>query len=141
MNRFIPLLKNWFPFALIISLMCGIIYIVMQQSYRHQANDPQFQMAEDALNALGKGAAPEALVPASAYELSSGLSPYLIIYDENGNAAASGILLNGNIPKLPEGVLDFARTKGEDVITWQPQLGIRQALVGNLYFVAARQYL
>ena len=147
MIRITPVLKEGLPFAVTISLVCSIIYFVVQQNYRNSANDPQYQMASEAVNALGKGAAPKALVPATPAELTGRLSPYLIIYDDSGNVAASAVVLNDKIPKLPKGVLDYVKNKGEEAITWQPRPGIRQALVirrtelGNLYYVAAGRSL
>jgi len=135
--------SKWIPYAAIITLLCGILYTVVQQNYRHGANDPQYQMAEDVAYALSNGADPKSLVSASSVELSHSLSPYLIIYDTKENAVAYNALLNGKTPKLPSGVLDYVRTNGEDMITWQPQRGIRQALIikktegRDLYFVVA----
>ena len=54
MNRLTNIFKNWIAYAAIITLLSGIIYIVVQQNYRMNANDPQFQMIEDAANALNK---------------------------------------------------------------------------------------
>ena len=56
MNKYFPILKNWFGYLAVITLLCGIIYIVAQQNFRMSANDPQYQMAEDAINALNNGA-------------------------------------------------------------------------------------
>ncbi len=147
MSNLILIFKNWIPFAAVITLLCGIIYITVQQSYRMSANDPQYQMVDDAVYAMDNGVDPKTLIPACSIELAHSLSPYLIIYDDKENAVASNALLNGKFPKLPSGVLDYVRKNGEDIISWQPQPGIRQALVikktngNNLYFVAAGRSL
>src|SRR5579872_5718543 len=109
MNKFIPLFKSWFAYAAAITLVCGIIYITVQQGYRQTANDPQFQLAEDAANAVSKGADPKTLVGTSpGIEISQSLSPYLIVYNSDGSIAASNATLDGNAPKLPQGVINDA---------------------------------
>ena len=129
MNTFLSALKTWIPFAVSVTLICGIIYGTVQQSYRQGANDPQYQMAGDAAAAIEHGADPKSIVPAASLDLSQTLSPFLIIYDDKGVPAASGALLDGKIPSPPPGVFDYAREKGENVLTWQPRAGIRQAIV------------
>jgi hypothetical protein len=140
-------LKLWFPLAVTLTMVCGIIYLAGQQNYRQDANDPQYQMAEDAANAISHGADPKSLVSGTSAELNSSLSPYLIIFDEQQQPVASTILLNGQVPRLPSGVLAFVKAKGVDVITWKPREGMRQALVvtktggSKLYYVAAGRSL
>jgi hypothetical protein len=143
MNKFIPLFKNWFAYAAAITLVCGIIYITVQQGYRQTANDPQFQLAEDAANAISKGADPKAIAgTGQSIEISQSLSPYLIIYNSNGGIAASDATLDGNAPKLPQGVIDGARNSGMKAVTWQPREGVRSATVSirakNYVVVAGR---
>jgi len=122
-------LKTWLPFAAAITLVCGIIYGTVQTSYRSGANDPQFQLAGDAAYALSQGTDPKLLISAKQTEISRSLSPYLIIYDDHGAAVAGDGVLDGKIPSMPSGVLDFTRAHDQDVITWQPREGVRSALV------------
>jgi hypothetical protein len=129
MKALIHILKSWLPLAATVTLLCGIIYITVQQSYRSNANDPQNQMAEDAVAALRTGADPGTLVSSGTTEISQSLKPYLIVYDDKGNPLASDGLLNGKIPSLPNGVLDFTRSHGGNAVTWQPRSGVRSALV------------
>jgi hypothetical protein len=141
------ILKLWVALAATMLLMCGIIYITVQQSYRQGANDPQFQIAEDAVNAIALGVNPESLVSDPPKEISSSLSPYLIIYGPGEKPVASGAVLNGNVPTMPSGVLKYVKEHGEDVITWKPREGIRHALVIQktkgepIYFVVAGRSL
>jgi hypothetical protein len=123
--------KNWFGYAAMITLLCGIIYIVGQQGFRASADDPQYQMAEDAVIAINKGADPKSLISTTTtLEIAKTLSPYLIIYDRSGNVSAGSAVLNGKPLKVPQGVLDYIQKHGADHATWQPQPGIRQAMVG-----------
>jgi hypothetical protein len=131
MNKYLIIFKNWFAYAGIITLLCGVIYITVQQSYRLPANDPQVQMAEDAAHAIDKGADPKSLVNlAPAVEISQSLAPYLVIYDAAGNIAAGSATLNGKPLKIPQRVIDYVRKNGKDAASWQPVPGVRQAMVG-----------
>jgi hypothetical protein len=133
MRRFtnISVLANWVAYCAIITLLCVIIYVVAQQNFRQGANDPQFQMTEDVADALNNGADPKSLVnTTSTVEISKSLSPYLIIYDAAGNIAASNANLNNQTLKIPAGVLAYIQKNGRDAATWQPQPGVRQAMVG-----------
>jgi hypothetical protein len=51
------------------------------------------------------------------------------MYDQAGKPVAGSGELNGKLPTLPEGVFKYAKNKGEDRITWQPEKGIRSAIV------------
>jgi hypothetical protein len=128
---FKSILKVWLPLVALLILVCFIIYGTVQQTYRTGADDPQIQMAEEAVNALENGANPKSLLKANSIEISKGLLPYTIIYNENEDVMASDALLNGMEPVLPKGVLTFAKTNANhtDVLTWQPQVGIRSAIV------------
>ena len=147
MKNVIPVLKLWILSAAVVSLVCGIIYVCVQQTYRSNANDPQIQMATDAVAALNNGADPKMLISSSITEISHSLKPFMIIYDGQGNPLAADGLLDGKIPSLPNGVLDFTRKNSEDVITWQPRTGVRNALVVEYtnsplnYFVVAGRSL
>ncbi|MFB9842952.1 hypothetical protein [Mucilaginibacter ginsenosidivorans] len=131
MKKIAPVFKSWFAYATAITLVCGIIYVTVQQSYRTSANDPQLQMAEDAANAISKGAAPKTVIGAATpVEISESLSPYLVIYDSAGNMVASNASLNGAPLRIPKGVVDYVNKYGKDAATWQPEPGVRQAMVG-----------
>ena len=147
MKRFNSILKIWVPLAGLLTLVCGLIYVAEQQNYRQNGNDPQYQIAEDVVNAIDNGSDPASLFPESPSELTTTLSPYVIVYDGAGKVVISAALLDGKVPEMPSGVLDYVKKHGEDVITWQPRKGVRQALVirktsgQNLYFVVAGRSL
>lgn len=129
--------KNWFAYAAAITLVCGIIYVTVQQSYRQTANDPQFQLAEDAANAISKGADPKKLIGPPTVDISQSLSPFLAVYGSNGNIIASNVTLDGGAPKVPRGLLNNARNNGMVAVTWQPRAGVRQATVS----IRAKDYV
>lgn len=123
----------WLPLAAAIILLSGVSYILVQQSLRQGANDPQIQIAEDAGARLTEGRLPQAVVPAQKVDMAKSLTPFVIVYDDRGNVLASSVTLNGTTPTLPKGVLDSAREQREDRITWQPQPGVRAAAVIERY--------
>jgi hypothetical protein len=126
---FYTMLQRWLPLAIALSIMSLLIYAGIQQSFRQTANDPQIQMAEDAANDLSQGAGPETVLPQRTIDIAKSLSPYMIIYDESGRPVRGSGLLNEKLPGPPSGVFDFTRQNGRDIVTWQPQPGVRSAIV------------
>jgi hypothetical protein len=122
-------LRHWLPLALVIAAMCLLVYGAGQQVLRMGGNDPQIQMAEDAADALARGAAASSVMPVSTIDVTTSLSPFVIVYSDSGQALAASGLLHGEIPSLPAGVLDYVRRHGQDPVTWQPEPGVRIASV------------
>jgi len=145
MDKYTNIFKNWFPYAVMVTLLCGIIYIVAQQIYRLSANDPQYQMAQDAAYYLNDGADPKLLISPFQVELTQNQGPYLIIYNNAGDVVATNAKLNNASPKLPYGVLENALKNGPQTLTWQPLAGVRMATVtiasNKGYIVAAGRSL
>jgi hypothetical protein len=123
------ILKAWLPFAVTISAFCLLVYAAVQQVYRQNADDPQVQMANDAVQALVSGQSADSLVPMTRVSVSESLSPFLIIYDASGKELASSAALDGKTPALPDGVLDSTKQLGENRISWQPSAAVRIATV------------
>jgi len=113
---------------MIVTVLCGLVYASVQQSHRSAANDPQLQIAGDLKNAIEDNQ-PVIKWMADSIELSRSLSVFKVLYNRDGQPLQSTGFLNGHMPSLPPGVLDFANTHGEDVVTWQPQSGVRMAMV------------
>jgi hypothetical protein len=139
MKMYAIIFKNWFGYAAVITLLCGIIYIVGQQGFRASADDPQYQIAEDAARAISKGTDPK-LLGAPAADISETLSPYLLIFDKTGNTLVNGAILKGQPLKIPQGVLDYIQLHGADHATWQPSPGVRQAMVGMRSNAGGKSY-
>lgn len=129
MRRVKSILKQWLPLVVVMTAMCVLIYLSVQQALRHGANDPQIQMAEDAAAALTRGEPVESVLPASQVDLAKSLAPFVIVFNDAGKPVASNGSLNGSIPAFPPGVFDYVRKNGEDRITWQPEPGVRIASV------------
>lgn len=118
--------RRWLPFAVIISVLCFVIYFVIQQDIRQGANDPQIQIAEDTARLLDSGKTP---AENNEIDISGSLAPFTIAYDLQGNVVSSQAILNGKTPNLPKGVLEFSKDIEEKRITWQPRKDVRIAAV------------
>jgi len=127
------ILRHWLPLAVVIVLLCGLVYLTVQQSLRMGANDPQIQMAEDAAASMAAGGAPVSNLPATQLDISTSLAPFLVIYSDKGEPLASTGLLNGAAPFLPAGIFAYTRQNGEDRVSWQPEAGVRVAAVVVAY--------
>ncbi len=60
-----------------------------------------------------------------------GTSVFAAIYDASGRVIAGTATLHGRLPQPPPGVFNYMRAHGEDWVSWQPEVGIRVALVGQ----------
>jgi hypothetical protein len=113
-----------------VSACFGMIYLVGQQGLRTAANDPQVQLAEDASARLDGGATPASVTTASLpVDIATSLAPFIVVQDSSGGVLSTTGRLDGADPKIPKGVLDTARAAGRDIVTWQPQPGVRVATV------------
>jgi len=114
----------------VLTLSFGMLYVGIQQVLRQSANDPQVEIARDAAPLLVDHA-PTDLIPVSSptIDIGKSLSPFLIIVDPSGKSVASTGRLDASIPTIPSGALDYAKTHGENRLTWQPRSGVRIASV------------
>jgi hypothetical protein len=60
-----------------------------------------------------------------------GTSVFSAIYDASGRVLAGTATLHGRLPQPPPGVFNYMRAHGEDWVSWQPEVGVRVALVGQ----------
>ena len=130
---FIKTFLVWLPFIFAISCMCLLVYGAVQHVLRIGANDPQIQMAEDAADALSAGKEAASILPNQRIDISKSLAPHMIIYDNQGHIFSSSATLHGSPPQIPGGVFADAERLGELRFTWQPEEGIRQAVVVVAY--------
>lgn len=109
------------------------LYAIPQHLLRSGLNDPQIQLAGDTAARIEQGVAPAEAVPASPQiDMARSLSPFVIVYDEQGHPVASQGLLNGSIPTPPPGVFENVLKNGEERLSWQPvhgSVGVRIATV------------
>ena len=145
MNSIINFIKKavdlLIPFA-VITVVFFTIYAAVQQSIRQDANNPQIQMAEDAVPILAQGAKPEDVVAIFAadngkpVDIAQSLAPFIAIYDDQGNALASSGYIGDGALVIPKGVFESIKANGstsgstsEDRLTLEPQKGVRIASV------------
>lgn len=126
-------MKRLLPLYASVSLICLLIYTLMQQNLRISANDPQIQMAEDTVGIMSSGKYPMEVTEDKKVDMAASLAPFLIIYDDSGTPILSSATLNGIIPIPPSGVFSYVRQHGEERLTWQPQRGVRIAAVVERY--------
>lgn len=118
-----------FAAAMIVTVLCGLIYVSVQQAHRSAGNDPQSQIASDLKAAIENNRSIMQYMTNDSTELSESLSVFKTIYNKNGEPIQSTGFINGQLPKIPKGVFDFTNKNDEDVFTWQPQRGVRMAMV------------
>ncbi len=123
------IIKYWLIIAVIVTGLSWLIYAVVQQDIRQSADDPQIQIAEDSATMLADGRRIQDVMPVGTVDIAKSLATYLIVFDSTGKPIASSARLSGQIPTIPAGVFDAVRQNGEDRITWQPQSGVRSAVV------------
>jgi hypothetical protein len=123
-------LALFLPLAVLATTACGLIYAEVQQDLRSGANDPQFQVAEDAAARLNAGEPPASVVDSvGSVDLATSLAPFVIVFDTNHAQLAIDATLDGGPPAPPAGVLDAARPGSPNAISWQPRDGVRIAAV------------
>ncbi|HBG81590.1 TPA: hypothetical protein DDW69_01990 [candidate division CPR2 bacterium] len=130
---FLRRFSNLIPLIGIATLMSGLIFVAVQQSYREAANDPQIQNAEEIADTLISSIQAPPPSPENKVDFSKSMSVFTIVYDASGNSIYSNAALDGNDPTLPRGVLDNAKKKGETRFTWKPKKGVRAATVIKHY--------
>lgn len=151
-RRFIP----WILSAVIVTCLCGLIGVVVQQSFRQEANDPQIQIAKEMSAAFLNNQFTEETLKSSfetfipskiQVNVETSLSPWIQIYDASRENLYSSAMTSDaqSTPRVPKGVFERVDKQGEVRMTWQPKKGIRQAIVvtkfsglRNGYIVAGR---
>ena len=118
------------PLAVLATLTCGLVYVEVQQTLRSGANDPGYQIAEDAAARLDAGASPTVVVGSTGtVDAAASLAPFVIVFDSDGRVLAADVTLDGQVPVPPSGVLTAAQNGSPNVVTWQPRADVRIATV------------
>lgn len=112
-----------------------MVYGVAQQSLRLGANAVPVTLATDVIYKLENGTAAKSVALPAPVEIFKSLSPFVIILDQNKKVLVSSATLNGITPVIPAGTFDYVAASGQDRITWQPQSGVREAIVIDKYSV------
>ena len=105
------------------------LYDVVQQDGRHAVEDaPRALLSAGATTAASTG--PGAGRPGG-FDLDNYLGTFWVTYDAAGRPTAGNGYLGGSLARVPRGVLQTAQVAGEDAVTWQPQQGLRFAIVAQ----------
>lgn len=121
-------LRIFIPFAIVLTMVSAMVYGAGQHILRQLANDPQIQIAEDAAIALASLTKPPQLPPQK-IDMVKSLAPYLVLYNDRGQAVVGNVQLDGRVPVPPKGLLDAARAGQMNIATWEPRRGVRHAAV------------
>ena len=78
--KLILILRTWLPFAAILTLITGTIYITVQQNFRQNANDPQIQIAENVALVVSRGTDPRLIPDSDVTDIKDSISPYIIMF-------------------------------------------------------------
>jgi hypothetical protein len=112
----------------VVTILFGTIYVVVQQLDRLSANDAPLRLASQVAAEVREGQS--ATLDAQPHvDLSRSLAAFVVVEDAQGAASAGSGFLRGSLVSLPTGVLASAAKTGEDNVTWQPQAGLRFATV------------
>lgn len=115
--------------AVLVTAVILLVYATTQQQYRTAANDPQLQIARDAVTALKQGKPATAIIPADTIDMEQSLATCMQLYNADGKQVASNGYIGAKSPLVPAGVLDKARAEGEYAVSWQPTPTARMAAV------------
>jgi hypothetical protein len=137
-------------FALFFSFLLLAVAVFNQQILRRGADRQPARLAETISRTSPQDPSVAATLAAPKQEISSegwlrSASPIVLIYDPSGQPVAGNALLHGTLPRLPHGIFNTIRDRREFRVTWQPRVGIRVALTGDVLpsggFVVAGQSL
>lgn len=130
MKKLTYTLIDFAPFLIAITGVSTLIYVSVQQMYRQELNDPQIQIVRDAEVALLSGKSPAEVVGrAELFDVQKSLKPFVAIYDTSKKVLESNASVGNQPPQPPIGVFAYAKTHGENRVTWQPNASTRIALV------------
>lgn len=122
------ILFSFLPLGVAITLICGLVFVAVQQEIRMTANDQIVQIAEDLAGRIAPQDTIPTNFPTGKIDIARSLSPYIIVYGADKKLLGSTGQLNGTDPIIPSGVLDAARVS-ENRVAWQPEKGVRSAIV------------
>jgi len=125
----LPAFVTHFAALMIVTVLCGLIYVAVQHSYRSGANDPQLQIANDLKDAIQTNQSTTKWMSGDSVEISRSAAVFKTFYNSNGDPIQSTGFLDAQFPQIPKGVFDFTAKHQQDVLTWQPRAGVRMAMV------------
>lgn len=128
-HHFRSALPAMIPFVVSITAVLVVMYGITQTVYRQTANDPQVQRVHEVLEKIESGVSPTTIRSSFPIDLTTSLDTFIIITDESGKIQASDAFIAGRQPVPPVASLRYAAEHGQQRITWQPEDGVRLAIV------------
>lgn len=130
----VPKKKNfgiyWFaPWFVAITLLSGLFFLLVQQSVRLGANEPLVEIAGELSERLSEKKGIPQEFPSKKIDMTRSLTTFFYVFDSSRNLIGTTASLNNGEATIPQGVLQIAKDKEENRVTWQPQRGVRNALV------------
>lgn len=130
MKKNLQAFKLFLPIGVASTALALMSYVAVQQDLRQSANDPQIQMAEDAAIAMQQGATADTAIGTTRVSAKTGLlAPFITITDDHYKVLATSLQGGSKDFVPPAGAFEYAKTNGEDRITWQPDSLTRLAAV------------
>ena len=120
-------INRWLPLALVATGLVGLLYVTVQQNIRLTANQELVRTATDIQ--LAGDLAFQQDQTGEKTDVHNSLAPAVILLDDNKKVISSDAALNGKDISPPEGVLEYAKARGENRVTWQPRADTRLATV------------
>jgi hypothetical protein len=131
MNTLRNVFFHWLPLGASVVLISGLSYVGIQQNIRSSLNEPQIELVARAQSDLVTGTKTPAEIVGrgTKFDMEQSLDAFTAVYDESGNVLEASAYVNNAPPRIPDGVLAYAKAHGEDRVTWQPNSNTRIALV------------
>jgi hypothetical protein len=114
--------------AVLVTVILGTTYTLVQQYGRSSANDQPTMLAES-IAAEMKDASAQTTLPLGKLNVATSLQPFIVIYNKSYKPVAGTGYLNGKLPSVDKGVLQHATAGHSNAVTWQPQKDVRIAAV------------
>lgn len=120
--------RRWLPFALLGTILSFLVLITGQQIIRQNANDPQIHDALKSTESIALGELPD-ILDNHPIAIEKSQQEYTVLFDSEGRPASGSGQFRGSLPTLPAGIFKTAKEKGEVRFTWEPEPGLRHAVV------------
>lgn len=125
---FVAVLRRSLPSIVVATVVIATGYALLLQHERLSADDLPVQIAEDMAERMKQGVPPQSLVGGVRINPSTSLAPFAIVMNDKGKVVANSFRLTSDeTPRIPAGVLQAAKEKGEHRVTWQPAPYVRLA--------------
>lgn len=114
----------WLAAAVVVTIIFASVYLTLQHTGREAVNNAPAAAVALQLQQIGSDPA-----GGPRLELTKDSGTFVMLYGPDNKPIYSTVTLHGDVPNLPPGVLDTTRAGGTDAITWQPEPGLRMAVV------------